>query len=449
MSGSAPPPGGKPVAIPVAVPVAVPVRAAAAGSAGHAAELKFLKPGALAFDALPPLSLYIHLPWCARKCPYCDFNSHVWRADPAAGAVQATGTDIPEDAYIDALCEDLNQSLPAIWGRPVVSVFIGGGTPSLFSARAIGRLLDHVRAVLPLQADAEITMEANPGTFEVERLAGFRAAGVTRLSLGVQSFDDRMLHRLGRVHDAAQAKAAVARAVSLFDEVNLDLMYALPGQTLADFELDLAQALDLGTTHLSVYHLTIEPNTQFAVDTPQDLPDDELSWEIEQTLLQQAQAHGMQRYETSAYARGKRHRCRHNLNYWHFGDYLGIGAGAHGKLSFPHRIIRQVRHRHPKAYMQALSTGQWLQQETEVATDELPFEFALNALRLTEGFAPGLFSQRTGLAYSRAWLDGLDAAQTKGLLHLAPDWIAPTDLGLRFLSDLQQMFLSDETDSPR
>ncbi len=391
-----------------------------------AAVERYLRPGTLQLPALPPLALYLHLPWCLKKCPYCDFNSH-----EASRAV-------PESRYLDALCADLEAALPLVWGRPVISVFIGGGTPSLFAPDSIERLLADVRARLPLVPDCEITLEANPGTFERERFRAFRGAGVTRLSIGVQSFDDSLLRAIGRVHDAAQARAAVAEARSAFDIYNIDLMYALPGQTLAQLDADLDTALAFAPPHLSVYHLTLEPNTWFATHPP-PLPDADLASDMLDLIVQRAGAAGLQRYEVSAFARNA-HRCRHNLNYWHFGDYLGLGAGAHSKLSFPHRIVRQQRWREPMRYIEQALAGDALSQDAEVARAELPFEFMLNALRLRDGFEPALFHSRTGLPGS-AIDAALQQAQQRGLLDAGPQRLRPSEKGFDFLSDLQSLFL--------
>ena len=389
--------------------------------------VRFVKPGSIRLTALPPLALYVHLPWCLKKCPYCDFNSHEQRGD------------LKEAEYIDALMADLEASLPLVWGRRVLSVFIGGGTPSLFSPDAIDRLLAGIRARLPLEPGCEVTLEANPGTFERERFRAFRAAGVTRLSVGVQSFDDEKLKAIGRVHDAAQARAAVEEAASAFDTFNIDLMYALPGQTLAALQSDLDEALAFQPPHLSIYHLTLEPNTYFASHPPA-LPDDDLASDMLDLITARTAATGLTRYEVSAFARPG-HRCTHNLNYWQFGDYLGIGAGAHGKLSFPERIVRQVRWREPAAYMAKALVGAAVSNEHEVAASELPFEFMLNALRLKDGFERALFGERTGLA-----AHGLDAAiesaVQRGLLRRDGDRIAPSERGFDFLSDLQQLFLN-------
>ncbi|KJK23088.1 coproporphyrinogen III oxidase [Burkholderiaceae bacterium 16] len=391
----------------------------------------WLQPGQISLPASPPLSLYVHIPWCVRKCPYCDFNSH---AVPGA----ADSHDIPEDAYLDALRADLEQSLPLVWGRPVHTVFIGGGTPSLLSAAGMDRLLSDIRALLPLDADAEITMEANPGTFEAERFASYRASGINRLSIGIQSFNDRHLAALGRIHGGDEARAAIGIALDNFDNVNLDLMYALPGQTLADCAQDLETALSFNTTHLSLYHLTLEPNTLFA-KFPPALPDDDSAYEMQDLVEARTAQAGYRHYETSAY--GKPHReARHNLNYWRFGDYLGIGAGAHGKLSFPHRVLRQMRHKHPATYMAQAMAGNSVQEQHDVGAADLPFEFMLNALRLTDGVPASTFFDHTGLPLHTISRE-LAAAEKKGLLEADLATIKPTELGRRFLNDLQEMFL--------
>ena len=390
----------------------------------------YLRPGTLQLPALPPLSLYLHLPWCLKKCPYCDFNSHERRAGVDARAQQAR--------YVDALLADLEASLPLVWGRPVYSVFIGGGTPSLFESEQIDRLIAGVRARLPLEPMCEITLEANPGTFERERFAAFRAAGVTRLSVGVQSFHDRHLKALGRVHAGAQARAALEEAARAFDTFNLDLMYALPGQTLAELEQDVRTALAFAPPHLSIYHLTIEPNTVFAKFPPR-LPDDDTAWDMLDRITALTADAGLARYEVSAYARAG-HRCVHNLNYWEFGDYLGIGAGAHGKLSFPHRIVRQVRHRQPELYMDKALAGDAVAQAHEVARAELPLEFMLNALRLKDGFSLTDYTERTGMPPSSI-ATALAQAEQSGWLRREGAWIQPTARGFDFLSDLQQLFL--------
>jgi oxygen-independent coproporphyrinogen-3 oxidase len=385
-------------------------------------------PGRPRFAALPPLSLYVHIPWCVRKCPYCDFNSHEARGD------------LPEEAYVDALFADLESALPAIWGRKVATMFIGGGTPSLFSAPAIDRLLAGIRARLPLSPDAEITLEANPGTFERERFAGFKAAGVNRLSLGIQSFDDAHLRALGRIHDAREARAAIDAALVLFDNVNFDLMYALPEQTLAQAQADVAAALDYRPPHLSFYHLTLEPNTLFHRHPP-PLPDDDAAADIEDTVHAALTVAGYRQYETSAFAQPGR-ECRHNLNYWQFGDYLGIGAGAHSKLSLPDRVFRQVRWKQPKQYLEQVGRGLPLQEESTVTRDDIGFEFMLNALRLTEGVAASSFVERTGYPLTIVERE-LGEAVRRGLVDADPATIRPTALGRRFLNDLQALFLRD------
>jgi len=409
-----------------------------------------MRPGTLSLTSLPPLSVYVHLPWCLKKCPYCDFNSHEWRVPVSNGGViplhKADG-GLPEDAYLDALCADLESSLALVWGRPVHSIFIGGGTPSLFSAKGIARLISDLRARLPLVPDCEITLEANPGTFEKDRFHAFRQAGVTRLSVGVQSFNDAHLKALGRVHDAAQAVAAVQEAAQAFDTFNIDLMYALPGQDMADLQTDLATALSLKPPHLSIYHLTIEPNTLFAKHTPPGLPQDDLAYDMLDVITEQTAHQGLQRYEVSAFAQDG-HRCWHNTNYWQFGDYLGLGAGAHSKLSFAHRICRMVRHREPGLFMQKAMDGSAVAQSYEVSRSELPFEFMLNALRLKDGVPLNAFSDRTGLPLS-AIEKSMQAARDKGLLALDMTHIRPTGKGFDFLSDLQSLFLpaSDEAEA--
>jgi oxygen-independent coproporphyrinogen-3 oxidase len=385
-----------------------------------------MRPGLLQLPTLPPLSVYVHLPWCLRKCPYCDFNSH-----------EAKG-DVPEQRYLDAVMADLEASLPLVWGRTVHSVFIGGGTPSLFSPRGIESLVAGLRARLRLEPACEITLEANPGTFEKDRFRAYRDAGITRLSIGVQSFDDRHLQALGRVHDSGQAVAAAEEAALAFDTFNLDLMYALPGQDLAMLERDLTQALALMPPHLSVYHLTIEPNTVFAKFPPR-VPEDDIAYAMLDRITEMTAAAGLERYEVSAYAKPG-HACHHNLNYWQFGDYLGLGAGAHGKLSFAHRVVRQVRFREPRLYMDNALAGNAVAQEDEVGRRQLPFEFMLNALRLRHGFSLQSFFERTGLPLS-AVEAALAEGERKGLLAREAGWVRPTERGFDFLSDLQSLFL--------
>jgi putative oxygen-independent coproporphyrinogen III oxidase len=397
----------------------------------EAVPVRLHRRGSVSLQALPPLALYVHLPWCLRKCPYCDFNSHE----------QADGAAVPEAAYLDALCADLESALPLVWGRRVSSVFIGGGTPSLFSPAGIDRLLADVRARLPLEPGCEVTLEANPGTFERDRFRSFRAAGVTRLSIGVQSFSDLHLQAIGRVHDAAQARAAVEEAAAAFDTFNIDLMYALPGQTLAGLQADLDEALAFAPPHLSIYHLTVEPNTRFAVHPPDDLPDDDLASDMLDLITARTEAVGLQRYEVSAFAQPG-HRCTHNLNYWQFGDYLGLGAGAHGKLSFPDRVLRQVRWREPAAYMRHALQGRAVSNEHTVGAADLPFEFMLNALRLAEGFELSRLSERTGLGL-QVLQPGIEQGVAKGWLRQDGGRLVPTPRGFDFLSDVQQLFLTD------
>ena len=410
----------------------IPIKVAGPGPASSeprspaTTALQYLQPGALNLAALPPLSLYIHFPWCVRKCPYCDFNSH-----------EAKG-ELPEKEYLDAVRLDLEQSLPMIWGRKIHTVFIGGGTPSLMSAAGLDRLLSDVRTLLPLELDAEITMEANPGTFEAERFRSYRDSGVNRLSIGIQSFNGAHLKALGRIHDELEALRAVEIARSTFDNFNLDLMFALPGQSLDEARRDLETALSFAPPHLSMYHLTMEPNTVFA-KYPPVLPDDDTSADMQDLILEATAAAGYQHYEVSAYARPGQ-RAKHNLNYWQFGDYLGIGAGAHSKISFPHRVLRQARYKQPGSFIEAAKRGNPVQEEHEIARGEMGFEFMLNALRLTEGFDPNLFGERTGMNIG-AITKALNEAEAKGLLYRDHKLIKPTELGQRFLNDLQEMFL--------
>lgn len=396
----------------------------------------YMRPGVLQLSQLPPLSLYIHIPWCVRKCPYCDFNSHALRNPLAQSQTQM-------HAYLKALQADLDAALPLIWGRSVISIFIGGGTPSLMSADQIDELLSMVRARLKLVAGCEITLEANPGTFETDRFAAYKKAGVTRLSIGVQSFNDALLEKIGRIHNAEQALAAVHEAKSAFETFNLDIMYALPGQTTAMLEQELETALSISPPHISIYHLTIEPNTYFA-KYPPATPDEDTAYGMLDTITEKTQARGMHRYEISAYAKAG-HECQHNRNYWEFGDYLGIGAGAHSKLSFAHRVIRQVRVRDPQRYMQAAEQNQTISQEHEIKRADLPFEYMLNALRLRHGFNLADFQARTGLPLSSIQ-PGLGKALEKKLIIQSDDGhITATERGFDFLSDLQSLFLPEES----
>ena len=380
----------------------------------------------LEFRVSPPLALYVHVPWCVQKCPYCDFNSH-----------EANGT-IPEREYVAALIADLQSALPLIWGRPVVSVFFGGGTPSLLSPAAIDELIAAFRALAMLAPDAEITLEANPGTVEAEKFAGFRSAGVNRLSLGIQSFNDEHLKALGRIHGAAEARRAAQLAGEHFDAFNLDLMYGLPGQIHEQALTDIETALSFSPSHLSCYQLTLEPNTRFAAFPP-ELPESDICADMQESIEARLAAAGFSNYETSAFALpGK--QCRHNLNYWYFGDYLGIGAGAHSKLTLHDRVLRQMRWKHPKAYLDNIRCGNAIQEETQVEAKSLPFEFMMNALRLADGFHPSQFEARTAQPLISIQSE-LKAAEADGLLVVGPEKIAPTAKGRRFLNVLLERFL--------
>ncbi|HZX32997.1 MAG TPA: radical SAM family heme chaperone HemW, partial [Rhodocyclaceae bacterium] len=381
----------------------------------------------LEFRVSPPLSLYVHVPWCVRKCPYCDFNSHEARGE------------VPEKDYIAALVADLESALPLIWGRPVVSIFFGGGTPSLLSPDAIDQFLAAVRARTQLQPDAEITLEANPGTVEAGRFRGFRQAGVNRLSLGIQSFNDEHLKALGRIHGGREARAAAELAGEHFDTFNLDLMYGLPGQTLDQALADVGTAVGFQPPHLSCYQLTLEPNTRFAFEPPPNIPEGDICADMQEAIEARLAESGYDNYETSAFARPG-HRCRHNLNYWHFGDYLGIGAGAHSKLTLHDRVLRQMRWKHPNAYLENVGKGTPIQEEHPVDGDSLPFEFLMNALRLADGFPPSLFEARTAQPLI-AITGSLRAAEAEGLLEVGPERIAPTKHGRRFLNVLLERFL--------
>ena len=378
------------------------------------------------FRVSPPLALYVHVPWCVRKCPYCAFNSH-----------EANG-GIPERQYVDALIADLQSALPLIWGRPVASVFFGGGTPSLLSPAAIDELVAAFRALAMLSPEAEITLEANPGTVEAEKFAGFRAAGINRLSLGIQSFNDDHLAALGRIHGASEARRAAQLAGEHFASFNLDLMYGLPGQTRAQALADMETALGFSPPHLSCYQLTLEPNTRFAAFPPA-LPESDLCADMQEAIEERLAVAGYANYETSAFARTGR-QCRHNLNYWHFGDYLGIGAGAHSKLTLHDRVLRQMRWKHPNAYLDKVGAGSPVHEESEVPASQLPFEFLMNALRLAEGFHPALFEARTGQQLG-AIMPQLRAAEAENLLTVGPERIAPTLKGRRFLNVLLERFL--------
>ncbi|MEY3200713.1 MAG: putative oxidoreductase [Pseudomonadota bacterium] len=377
-------------------------------------------------SVLPPLSLYVHIPWCVKKCPYCDFNSH-----EARGA-------LPEEAYVAALIRDLELALPGIWGRRVISIFFGGGTPSVFSAKSIETLLDAIRARLNLLPDAEITLEANPGTVEADKFAAFRQAGVNRLSLGIQSFNERHLKALGRIHDGTQARRAIESALKHFSRINLDLMYALPEQSLNEAMEDITTAIAFGTAHISAYHLTLEPNTRFYHDPP-PVPEADLAADMQEGVEAKLIEAGFEHYETSAFAKPGE-RCRHNLNYWTFGDYLGIGAGAHSKLSSAQSMIREMRYKHPQTYLDQVTASAPVQSKEAIDQASLPFEFMMNALRLAEGFDASLFKARTGMPLS--YIDApLARAVERGLLEVSPERIRPTSRGRHFLNDLLQIFM--------
>ena len=399
-------------------------------------QFKLNKPNKLvSLLSLPPLTLYVHFPWCTKKCPYCDFNSH---AVTNNGSHQ---TNFDEALYLKALCADLEASLPLIWGRRIHAIFIGGGTPSLLSAAGLDQLLADIRARLPMDADIEITMEANPGSVEVQQFKAYQASGVNRLSLGIQSFNDQHLKALGRIHQADEARQAIRIAQQTFLRVNSDLMYGLPEQTTQQAMQDLKEALSFETGHISLYHLTLEPNTLFA-SFPPPLPDEDTTFEMQEILHQLLHQADYDRYEISAFAK-KNQRCQHNLNYWKFGDYLGIGAGAHGKISFPDKIIRTIKERHPQSYMQSVfSPAKAMLEERQIDGHELPFEFMLNALRLIEGVPSADFLDRTGIDLAAIQKD-LQVAVQKGLLTDSLTQIQATPLGLQFLNDLQEIFLPD------
>lgn len=374
----------------------------------------------------PPLSLYIHIPWCVKKCPYCDFNSHEQR------------DEIPEAQYVATLIADLEQSVPRVYGRKIHSVFFGGGTPSLFSPASIEAILTMVNMLTPLAYGAEVTMEANPGTIDTTHFAGYKAAGVNRISLGIQSFNNDYLSALGRIHDSKQALIAAELALDTFDRVNLDVMYGLPNQTLAHAIADAKQAVALKPDHLSFYHLTLEPNTPF-YRTPPSLPSDDISAEMQENIESLVAQHGYEHYETSAFCQAQS-QARHNVNYWSFGDYLGIGAGAHSKLSYHDKITREVRYKHPKAFMKEAETGNPVEQTWTINQQDLGFEFMMNALRLTGGFHPDIFQERTGLPLITIQKK-LTQATKQGLLHQTDRTIQPTIKGQRYLNDLLTMFL--------
>jgi putative oxygen-independent coproporphyrinogen III oxidase len=384
--------------------------------------------------SLPPLSLYVHIPWCIKKCPYCDFNSHQIKP-PNKDQTE----NFDEARYIKALHLDLQSVLPKVWGRRIQTIFIGGGTPSLLSPEGLEQLLSNIRALLPINPDAEITMEANPGTFEIEKFKSFSRSGINRISLGIQSFNNEKLKALGRIHDANQAEQAIQAACKLFDQVNIDLMYALPQQTIEEAIADIRKAISFKSTHISLYHLTLEPNTLFA-KYPPEVPDDDQAFEMLDVLMDELSLAGYQRYEVSAYAKPGQ-RCQHNLNYWQFGDYIGIGAGAHGKISAHNQIARQMNERHPETYMASIEeNGHALIEERILTQDDLPFEYMLNVLRLIEGVPSDQFEQRTGLNWAKI-NPMIQKALQKGLLDADPRTLKSSRLGMQYLNDLQMLFL--------
>ena len=376
----------------------------------------------------PPLSLYIHIPWCVKKCPYCDFNSHESRGE------------IPEKRYVAALIKDLEQSVPRVYGRRIKSVFFGGGTPSLFSADSINEILSAVRMLTPLDYAAEITLEANPGTVDTAHFAGYKQAGVNRVSLGIQSFDADYLKALGRIHDDKHALQAAELALNTFDRVNLDIMYGLPNQTLEHALEDARKAIVLGSDHLSFYHLTLEPNTPFH-RTPPSLPDDDTSADMQEQIEGLLAENGFEHYETSAFCKPKS-QARHNVNYWQFGDYLGIGAGAHSKLSFHDKITRETRHKNPKAFMENVEKGSAVDNTWAIEQADLGFEFMMNALRLSNGFEIKLFRERTGMPLEAISMR-LAESSKKGLIIQNNSFIQPTLLGQRYLNNLLEIFLAN------
>ena len=380
------------------------------------------------FTALPPLSLYVHIPWCVRKCPYCDFNSHEARGEA------------PQKAYVDGLIQDLEQALPLIWGRRIQTIFFGGGTPSLLAPELLDHLLSQIRGLLPLSHQSEVTLEANPGTVETGRFAAFKASGINRLSLGIQSFNNDSLNRIGRIHDGKEARKAAEIALDTFENVNFDLMYALPEQSIRAALSDVQLAIDLKPQHISAYHLTLEPNTAF-YHAPPALPDDDTSAAMQESIESKLQEAGYDHYETSAFG-SKGRQCAHNLNYWEFGDYLGIGAGAHSKLSFSDHVIRQARYKHPATYIEKCSRAEHIESVRKLTRQDLGFEFMMNALRLTGGFPIALFQQRTGVAINQVH-SALTQAEAKGLIQRDHLHISPTKLGQRFLNELLQLFLPE------
>lgn len=386
--------------------------------------------GNISLHQLPPLGLYIHFPWCIQKCPYCDFNSHKLKGN------------LPEREYLDSLLLDLDSALPLIWDRSLQTIFIGGGTPSLISGQGIDYLISQIRSRVRLNPVAEITFEANPGTVEKQFIAEYKAAGINRISLGIQSFNDQHLKQLGRIHNSKEACKAIEEVAKIFDNFNLDIIYGLPNQTLKEAQSDILIACKFSPTHISAYNLTIEPNTEFAKFTPANLPDNDTCYQMQDMLITALNDKGYERYEISAFSKlGK--EAQHNLNYWQFGDYLGIGAGAHSKLSFADKIIRQMRHKHPQTYIDQVKTNQHITEDKQINNQDLAFEFMLNALRLINGFETVLFNQTTGLALNTI-LPQLLKAQEQGFLELTPNKIIPTKTGQDFLNDLLLLFLPEK-----
>ncbi|MFK7852836.1 MAG: radical SAM family heme chaperone HemW [Granulosicoccus sp.] len=400
------------------------------------------------FTELPPLSLYVHIPWCIRKCPYCDFNSHEKKSD------------LPEEQYVDALLEDLASEMPSVWGRTISTVFIGGGTPSLFSAQALDKLMSGIRALTGLSPSAEVTLEANPGTFEQQRFKDYRSLGINRLSIGVQSFNAQALSALGRVHSSQEAIRAVDIAHKAgFEQINLDIMFGLPDQSLAAALSDIQQAVELSTTHLSCYELTLEPNTLFA-RFPPAVPDEDVRATMQQSIIDVLSGAGFERYEISAYARqtapystssngdpvpGSKHRSQHNLNYWQFGDYIGIGAGAHGKISSAAEgtITRRWKQKHPNRYLNSSSSDERLGDQKIIPIEETALEFMMNALRLTQGFALPLFELNTGVSLMH-WQHTIEQARDRGLLQQNGLNLQATPMGINWLNDVLELFLPDD-----
>jgi oxygen-independent coproporphyrinogen-3 oxidase len=388
---------------------------------------------------LPPLSIYIHIPWCEKKCPYCDFNSHEIKNNKHIDKEL-------ENQYIKCLENDIIATLPLIWGRSIHTVFIGGGTPSLISGEGMHKILQILFTLLPMHTCIEITIEANPSSAEISKFHDFKQAGINRISLGIQSFNQEHLKILGRVHDRHQAINAIEYAHKFFDNINLDIIFALPNQTIEECQQDISTAISFDTSHLSCYHLTLEPNTYFAKYPPPNIPNDDDAYEMQDLIINQLAQSGLNRYEISAYSKGKHKQSQHNLNYWQFGDYIGIGAGAHGKISFHDKIVRYVKQKHPATYIaNALNlndaqNNQHIVSQNSISINELPFEFMLGALRLVDGGSVQEFMDKTSLGYHHI-ANNIEIAQNKGLIHKLDNYIKPTPLGISFLNDLQMLFL--------